>query len=179
MIKQPYRFFLVFTITIIPSIGYRYDFPKEQVNLLLSTIILSLTLLNQFLLKRKQKSTQVFVLKSNNWIWSIIPTIFLVFVYSYAPLNYLNILAIGIAVVAGFLGLIHERTIKYSIESDGICNLRTGKLITSDIITGINCDTNELTITSTRSLNELTIKSSRLLFPTWDVLTTELKKYSG
>ena len=169
---------LIFLVLIVAacSISYLQDYPTELTNLLLATALLGFEVFQKIKTDHILKSVKTFKLKSRQWLNGVAQTAILVFFFSDEPMNFLNISAIATIALAGILNIYQNSTIKYTIETKGIRNLFSGKLLDSKTITNVNYSEIEIGIDTRKYQNDLVIKSSNLVAPTWNELAAELKK---
>ena len=163
-------------VVALVSVGYRLDIPTETINFLFAAALFGLEIYQKIRNDLSSKSVKTLTLKSKNWMGGVALTAILIFHFSDEPMNILNIVAITVIVLTGLLNIKQNLTLKYAIDKNGIRNLFTGKLLDSRTITSVVYNSFELTINTANYQNELVIKSSNLIAPTWNELTTEIKK---
>ncbi|WP_424964055.1 hypothetical protein [Ekhidna sp.] len=172
---QP-RVIFIIILGIFVYIGYSNDYPRELVNLVLATALLGVQLFEVFQTRKKLRSSKSFEIRTTQWVGGLAFTGLLIYHFTGAPLNSLNIFAISILVITGIVNVVNNRTIKYLLQPSGIRNLTNNKFVDIDTITAINIQSDKLTVDTNKYQNELVIKASKLVNPSWDELTSELEK---
>ena len=162
---------------IVFVIGVIYEELQVLLQLIVVSLLLSFELVNLVRARKQSADLSIVKVKSYDWLYSVLNSVALGFLFAKAPLNLMNQVAIGLLCIATLLRVWTVYRKSYRITDEGIFVLFEGsKVIDPKDITKLSVTDTEISIDTEKYQNDFQIRRSELKQPNWNELKESFSK---